>query len=847
MSENPYRLPRQVIPSHYDLRLEPDLETFAFEGEVSIAITVVEPVQAIVLNSAELDLKSVMLAGDSRQIEVAAISYDTEYERTVLTLDKTLHPGNYTLSVTYTGIINDQLRGLYRSVFKDEAGNEHIIATSQCQASDARRVFPCWDEPDFKATFQTTMVVADGLEAYSNTNEVSRETQPDGRVAFVFAPTMKMSTYLLAFIVGEFEATEPVVTRGIPTRIIVPKGNLHLTDYALTETVWCLEYLSDYYGIPYPGDKLDHIAIPDFSAGAMENVGLITYRDSYLIIDTERATQAELERSLEVIAHEIAHQWFGNLVTLRWWEGAWLNEAFATFMEEKAVDVRRPEWNRFLSFQLGNKAWAHGTDHLASTRTIESPVQSPTEVDEMFDAITYGKGSAVLRQIEQFIGEEVFRKGVGDYLRKHSYGNTDTSDLWEGLDGASEWPVGEIMNTWVYQKGLPQIDVETTEGGYRISQRRFLLIPDETDTTLWQVPLMVKGSANGEAFEQRILLKTADQDVEVDGALDYVFVNAGAHGFYRVRYSDQLASRILKNIGALEAIERFTLVNDAKALMESGQVPSNAYLDLVSGFEDETEYAVWAEIIGGLAHLEHHTMSDEAAPAFRRFASSLFSPALEQLGWEAREGDSDLIRKLRGSLIGALGVLADDATAIERSRSLVRDLIAAKTVDQEIAVSALGVVADHADRSDFDILWQAYEAATISADEVRYLRAIARANFAEAGQLIVERIIEGRIRTQNINLMIILMLTTDHGDEAWTALRTHWSEVMAVIPPFTRRWSISGLPSLSRPETATDVKAFFAETGFPEAEMLLDQKLELLTANVRLRERETPVVADYFG
>jgi puromycin-sensitive aminopeptidase len=310
------------------------------------------------------------------------------------------------------------------------------------------------------------MIVPEGVEAYSNARELERLPK-DGKVEFRFAETMKMSTYLLAFIAGPFEATEPVVVRGTPIRIIVPEGNLHLTEVAVDNAVFCFEYLSDYYGIPYPGDKLDHIAIPDFAAGAMENVGLITYRDAYLVIDKAKASQAELQNSLDVIGHEVAHQWFGNLVTMAWWEGAWLNEAFASFMEMKATDAMRPEWKRWLTFANLEVPWAMGTDQLASTRPIEFEVNAPEEVDQMFDAITYGKGSAVLHMIDEFVGVENFRTGVGNYLRRHAYANTVTGDLWEGLDSASDWPVSQIMNTWVYQRGFPQIEVKQVEAGIR--------------------------------------------------------------------------------------------------------------------------------------------------------------------------------------------------------------------------------------------------------------------------------------------------------------------------------------------------------------------------------------------
>jgi puromycin-sensitive aminopeptidase len=846
LTSNPYRLPRHVLPEHYELSISPDLETLTFDGHVSITIRVVEASDNVVLNAADLDLKSVTLVGPDGEVGVTEIKLDEDYDRATFALESTMSPGSYVLDINYTGTINDQLRGLYRSVYRDGEGQEHTIATSQCQATDARRVLPCWDEPDFKATYRTAMTVADGLEAYSNTRELSRSATDDGKVTFQFDKTIKMSTYLLAFIVGPFEATDPVEVRGIPTRIIVPKGNLHLTEYALAEAVWCLEYLADYYDIPYPGDKLDHIAIPDFAAGAMENVGLITYRDSYLILDPSVSTQAELERSLEVIAHEIAHQWFGNLVTLRWWEGAWLNEAFATFMENKAVNDRRPEWKRWLSFQADRKTWAYGTDQLLSTRPIEFEVHAPDEVDEMFDAITYGKGSAVLRQIETFIGEEAFREGVGNYLRKHAYANTASSDLWEGLDAASEWPVGEIMDTWVYQEGHPQIDVTLSGETLHISQRRFLVIPDETDTTMWQVPVLIRGVAAGDWLEKNLLLTGPDQSVELGVEPEFVMVNAGGHGFYRTRYSDDLMARLESHLSDLEPIERFTLVSDTRALVVSGQLSAASFLDLAGEFTDETEWAIWAGIIGGLADISQHALEVDAEDRFHEFSGTLLAPALQRLGLEPSVGEADLDRKLRGSLIAAMGNLAHDDGIIELSRRMVRELIAGSEVDPEAATSALGVVARHADATDFEKLWAAQEKAVTAAERVRYLRAIGSANLPGTGEFVIERILDGGIRTQDALLMVALILGARPGDDAWRSLRGKWDEVLAVLPPFTHRLIVSGIPALSKAETATDVKGFFAESEFGSESMFMKQRLELLDANVAFRERATPEVSEYF-
>ncbi len=841
-----YRLPRQALPTHYDLRLEPDLETWTFDGQVSITVGVTDEIREIVLNSAEIEINTAVLRSDTGEIPVSDISYDEEYERATLDLATPAPPGTYTLDIAYTGIINDKLRGLYRSSFKDADGVEHALAASQCQSTDARRIFPCWDEPDMKATFQTTMVVAEGLEAYSNSSETGRRTLRDGSVEISFAATMKMSTYLLAFLVGPFEATEPTVVRGTPIRIIVPKGNLHLTDVAMDNAIFCFEYLSDYYDIPYPGDKLDHIGIPDFAAGAMENVGLIVYRDAYLVIDESKASQGELQTSLDVIGHEVAHQWFGNLVTMRWWEGAWLNEAFASFMEFKATDSKKPEWKRWLSFAAAEVPWAMGTDQLATTRPIEFEVNAPSEVDEMFDAITYGKGSAVLWMIEQFIGTEQFRVGVGNYLRKHEYANTVTTDLWEGLNGASDWPVGEIMDTWVYQRGFPQIDVKVVDGGLQLSQRRYLAFRDESDATIWKVPVQIRGEADGKPFDINVLLESDDTKVEIEGSIDFVTANKGGHGFYRTRYSDEMFDGLLHHLESLDDIERYGLVSDTWAFVRSNQSPASDFLDLVGEFEAETEQAIWSVIIGGLAAIEHHALDEDARQAFEEFVRNLVGPALDRLGWQPSDGESDLDRKRRGSLIVAMGNLGNDEATISKARELTGDLLDGASLDPEVATAALAVFSRHGSADDYATLWDTYQNATTPLDQVRYLRAVAGVETDELAIQTVDRIIDGDIRTQDGFWVLARVLSGHAGPAAWDSARQRWDEVLEAMPGLTRPRVIEGIPALSQPEVANDVKAFFAEHPIPEAVRNLTQKLEMLEINVTLRKRETAVVSSYF-
>lgn len=844
MSDNPFRLPRHVTPTHYDIRLELDLSTFTFVGSVGIDVAVSEATSELVLNSAEIEIKSASLSGD---IEITEIAYDEKMERATMTLGGKVEPGTYRLDIEYSGIINDQLRGLYRSVYKDADGVEHPLATSQCQSTDCRRIFPCWDEPDFKATYQTTMVVENGLEAYSNTAELERVNLEDGRVEFRFDKTMKMSTYLLAFIAGPFEATEPRIVRGTPIRIIVPKGNLHLTDIAIENAVFCFEFLSDYYGIPYPADKLDHIAIPDFAAGAMENVGLITYRDAYLVIDPEKASQGELMNSVDVIGHEIAHQWFGNLVTMAWWEGAWLNEAFASFMEMKATHAMRPEWKRWLAFANGEVPWAMGTDQLESTRPIEFEVTAPEEVDQMFDAITYGKGSAVLHMMDEFIGVENFRKGVGDYLRKHEYANTVTGDLWDGLDGASEYPVSDIMNTWVYQRGFPQIDVVKVDGGVRLTQRRYLVIPDETDTTIWNVPVQLRGVADGEPFEIRHLLGKHEDVVEIDGEIDWVTANAGGHGFYRTSYADDLFAALLENIDSLGDIERHALVSDTLGFVRNGQLSASSLLDLVARFGDEKEQAIWSVITGGLGLIEHHALDEEARDDFEAFISDLVSPALARLGWEVGETDSDLDRKLRGELIATMGNLARDGETIERCRSLVTDLLAGESLDPEMATAALAVYARNGGRDEYETLWKVYTESTTPLEKVRYLRSVAAVMTEDEALATFDKVVDGDIRSQDAFWVFARLLTGKAGPAVWGQARSRWDGVLAAMPGMTRTRVAEGIPALSQPDVAASVRPHFAEHPVPEAARPIEQNLEKLDANIALRERETPVVSDYFA
>ena len=479
---DPYRLPRHVVPIRYDLRLEPDLPASSFAGEEIITLTIHQPTSEIVLNAIELDITSAQIEGDSGSARQATITLDAELQRCHLTFTTSLSPGAWRLTMAFRGTLNDKLRGFYRSTYKDERGATHNLAATQFEATDARRAFPCWDEPDFKAVFATTLVIDPTLTAVSNST-IASETVAGEKKVVRFADTMKISTYLVAFIVGRIEPTEPVMIGQTPLRLWAIPGKGHLARFGQDIAAASLSFFESYYGIPYPGDKLDLLAIPDFASGAMENLGAITYRETALLVDRQSATHGELERVADVVAHENAHMWFGDLVTMSWWNGLWLNEAFATFMEMLAVDAWKPEWKRWDSFGTARAA-AFSVDGLHSTRPIEYPVLAPKDAEAMFDVLTYEKGASVLRMLEQHIGPTVFRDGVRDYLHAHAYGNADTNDLWISLGKIAKQPVPELMDGWIFQPGFPLIMVEINQSGRLVlSQQRFTYLSNPLPLT----------------------------------------------------------------------------------------------------------------------------------------------------------------------------------------------------------------------------------------------------------------------------------------------------------------------------------------------------------------------------
>lgn len=854
---DPYRLPRHVVPHRYDITLEPHLDNATFDGRVVINVDVTTPTRLIALNAIELDIAGAFVDGHA-----AAWSLDQATERLFLELDREQSAGPASIDITFRGTLNDKLRGFYRSTYTDEAGQQHVVATTQMQSTDCRRAFPCFDEPDFKAVFAVTLISNRDHLAISNGPEISRAnvdgTNGDGadvdKVAVTFADTMPMSSYLVAFVVGPLEATDPIDVDGVPLRIVHVPGKGHLTAFGLDVGTKSLQWFVNYYGIPYPDAKIDMVALPDFAAGAMENVGCITYRESLLLVDPTTSTQMEQQNVADVVSHELAHMWFGDLVTMKWWNGIWLNEAFATFMEVAAVDDYRPDWTRWTNFSL-ERSVAFETDSLENTRSVEFAVRSPQDCEGMFDVLTYQKGGALLRMLEQYLGADRFRSGVRLYLTRHAYGNTETSDLWDAIEEAVAHdggePVRALMDSWIWQPGYPLISaaIERTESASSLvlRQQRFSFSdapgtessgtksPD-TGAQRWLVPVQVRSGTN----ESKYLLDQATLRIPLDDPHAAIVINSGGHGFYRVAYDNDLLLRLDRaTLSTMATIERYALVDDSWNAVVAGRLSASDFLRFLTAFDGEREFAVW-QIMAQSLRACGRLIDGAAYTAFQARVRSLVAPIFKTLGWEAAPREDDLQSKLRGLLIGLLAITGGDPATRDRCRTLFTSYRAdQQSVHPEVAAAAISVVAATGQADDFDTLVECYRNGQTPQERLRYLYSLSEFDDANLITRTCEFALSDEVKSQDAPFVLARCLASRaHGPVAWSFIKNIWGQAVADFPSNTIIRLVDPVKYLNTVALQADVQAFFDAHPIPQATKTLNQILERHAVNTRVRERE---------
>jgi puromycin-sensitive aminopeptidase len=819
---NPYRLARTVVPSAYRIFLTPDLERFTFAGRVEIDVDINEEVDELTLHALDLELGAATISADGTSYRSLEHRLDATYETATFVFDRTLPVGPAVVEIAFDGTLNDQLVGFYRSTFTDDQGVTHTIATTQFENSDARRAFPSWDEPAFKATYQVNLTIPSHLAAYSNSPVVSDTDLGNGQRSLHFAPTMKMSTYLVAFVVGPFGETEAVDVDGVPLRVIYPLGKGHLAEFALDAGAFALRFFSDYFNIPYPGDKLDMLAIPDFTQGAMENLGCITFRESDLLIDPTTASLAEMQRVAEVVDHEMAHMWFGDLVTMEWWEGIWLNEAFATFMQVLCTDAYRPAWKSLVSFGV-DRDMALQIDGLHSTRPIEYEVISPDDMRGMFDLLTYEKGGSVLRMLEQYLGAETFRDGIRHYLTKHSYANTVTADLWDALEEVSKEPVREVMNTWILQGGHPLV---TLENGV-LSQRPFAYGAATGPSAIgssWAVPVFTRSLKGGAAT--RHLLR--DEPLEITDEAPVV-VNAGGSGVFRSRYAKAELAALSDHLDELEELERATLVADGWASLFAGQSDWSDFYAIARGLGDQDEPATWAPVVAAI-DLAHRALDERQRERFIEEVRALMVPQFTRLGWDKVPGENDLAPQVRSLVLGVLGTIVEDAAI--RAEAVRR--FEANELDGDLAGSILRIVASQDRAGDYETFLERYRHAPTPQDAQRYLRWGFGAFREERVALDAAEKCFSEFRTQDASTVLgILSRNEVTGPAVWRYFTGRWDEAIAKFPTDTLDRSTLGVSTFIKDAAfAAAVDAFHTAHPIVGRQRTVEQALERMHVGV---------------
>ena len=645
------RLPETVVPVHYDLTVEPDLAKATFAGRVGIDVMLKAPSTTIVLNAAEITFGQVEIVAAGKT-QAAVVTLDAPKEQATFTVPVAIPAGKARIQITYQGILNDDLRGLYLS-----KANNRRYAVTQLEATDARRMFPSFDEPAFKATFALTAVIDAGDHAISNGAVLSDKPGPAGKHTVTFATTPKMSSYLVALTVGDFVCNEGAAD-GIPIRICSTPDKKALTGFALESTQAIVKYFNRYYTEKYPFKKLDVVAVPDFAAGAMENTGAIFYRETLLLADP-KSSIATRKAVAEVLAHEIAHQWFGDLVTMAWWDDIWLNEGFATWMQSKPLKAWKPEWHAEVKETADNQT-AMNLDALRATRPIRSKASTPAEINELFDPIAYEKGAAVLRMIESWVGEAAFQKGVNAYIAKHKYGNARAEDFWSTIAASTGKPVDKVMPTFVDQPGVPLITVSSTcEAGrasVTLAQSRYSMEGTAAAASpAWQIPVCLE---TGAAAPTCALLDAPKKDIPLNACPAWTMANDNGRGYYRTALDEAGLKAAAANVTKMSPTERLTLLSDEWALVRAGTHDVSSYLTLASAFGSETSDAVLASLIGSLRTIDQYMTTSDTRPAFRAWVSTVLGANAAAATTEAaRSTADDGASTRRAALLRQLGEL----------------------------------------------------------------------------------------------------------------------------------------------------------------------------------------------
>ena len=826
-------LPRTSSPKRYEIKLDIDLENFSYLGVQTVEIQVLENTKSIFLNSLGIKISHASLITSDEESYNLSVEYFEDNERISLSSQNEIKKGDYKLYLEFNSEITNDLKGFYRSKFLTKEEEEKWIATTQFEPTSARNAFPCWDEPEYKAVFSISIVADKKYLRVSNEKVLSEKEVGNNKIETTFVDSMKMSTYLVAFVIGELEATEIGEAGNTKIRIIHRPGFSDQTNYAGTAGIKLLNFFEDYYKIPYPGSKLDLIAIPDFAMGAMENVGAVTFRENLLLIDEEKATRPELNRSVTVIAHELAHMWFGDLVTMKWWDGIWLNEAFASLMEVIAADNKYPEFKLWNEMNLSRSA-GFAIDSLENSRPIEFEVATPEEAEEMFDVLTYEKGSTVLRMFEVFIGEEVFQKGVQEYLNKFKYDNTNSSDLWDSLSKASGQPLNEMLPYWIKKEGYPSVSISINDSSLLLEQKRFLLKDIKIENSNKPIPISIKFLDTDEKFN--LILDQTNEKIDIEEKGKVPLVNSGGWGFYHVFYDEKVFNEILNNFEKLDQLEKYRLLEDRWMQFKKHSHELSAeevinFLKFLLFYKDEKDEDIW-NYIGSIIATLSYIANQNNTETFKEFVDKLTLPLSSELGIEVNSDDDPEIKELRGVINKMRAKYLEDTEFINHFSEIFKNENF-ESISEGSLFNTVLYIAALDEGNKVEKFLDKFMKAPSPQLQGRYRSILGIIKDKNAPQEIVQYMIDGKIRGADCPYILASMIMNNYiGKESWLVIKENFDELLKVMPAWTASRMLDSLSSIYDEELGNNIKDYIVKNPLPSSEKIAAQKLERLEANI---------------
>ena len=813
----------KISQINYDIQFEPIFTNFTFNGIEIITLTTT-PTTSFTLNAAELKIKNCHLIHKGKTIKAKSV-LNVKKETLVIQFSKKVS-GKVKICIDFTGELNDRLLGFYRSKYKDTSGQTKYLATTQFEAADARRALPCWDEPAIKATFDVSLLVDRNMTAISNMPEKVKKNV-NSKILVEFQRTPIMSTYLLYLGVGEFEFLEDKL-RNIKIRVVTTKGNKKKAHLSLELTKKFLSEFEKYIGIRYPLPKLDMLAIPDFAAGAMENWGAITFRETILLYDPKTSSTRTKQYIAEVISHEIAHQWFGNLVTMEWWNDLWLNESFATFMATKIVDKFYPEWDYWDQFLDDAMSTAMSLDSLKSSHPIDVEVNHPSEIRSIFDSISYDKGGCILRMLEHFVGKKNFQNGLKKYLKKHQYSNAQGSDLWNAIGDVSKQPVAKMMKTWINQMGFPLVSVTRKNSTLLLKQSRFLL--EETKSSkkgIWSIPLIIE---EGNVSNKKLMTKKSEC-VKLKNKDRNFILNPDRTGFYRVQYDNQTLENLslLIDEKVIDYIDRWSIQNDYFAQIVSGKKNVQGYLDFVTSYYDEDNYISSLSLGHNLYSLYIIAHKEKFSDELKEYAVNFLGTVVDRLGWDKKKGETHTDSLLRSFAIVVLGKLGDNEIISEAELRFKKFLKNPDSLSADLQEAVFSLVAWNGNEATHKKFVSLYKKASSQEEKLRFLGGMC--NFKQKKLLLktLQFTLGPDVRSQNIQLPIMRITSNIHAKHfMWPWLKKNWKKIAnkaGIGNPLLNR-VVASIGQVVVAKQEKEIIKFFKQNPVRGTERTLEQTLE---------------------